>query len=116
MPVQTKRVYDAPAPEDGMRVLVDRLWPRGLTKQAAAVDLWMKELAPSDALRKWYDHDPAHWEEFRQRYSAEIAGQTESLASLRAAARRGTVTLVYASRETQYNNATALRQVLARSR
>lgn len=112
MPFQLKRVYEPPSRDDGMRVLVDRLWPRGLSKEAAKIDLWAKDLSPSTELRKWFDHDPGRWNEFQTRYEAEIVGQTEILNLLRDEARQRTVTLVYGSREEKINNATALKRLL----
>src|SRR5438270_5954536 len=98
-----KRVYEAPSPTDGERVLVERLWPRGLAKAKAAVDLWLKEVAPSPELRKWFAHDPAKWEQFRHRYWEELKGNPEALELLRQKAKQGTVTLVYAARDEEHN-------------
>ena len=113
--IGTKRVYDAPAAGDGTRILVDRIWPRGLAKDKAAVDEWLKDVAPSTALRRWFGHDPAKWQEFRRRYAAELAEQPDAVAHLRALARRGTVTLVYGARDTAHNNAVALKAYLERA-
>lgn len=99
-----------------MRVLVDRLWPRGLSKDAARVDLWLKDIAPSDALRKWYGHDPARWDEFRRRYFAELEAHRERLEELKERARRGRVTLLFGARDEARNNAVALRQYLESGR
>jgi uncharacterized protein YeaO (DUF488 family) len=107
-----RRVYDPPREEDGLRVLVDRLWPRGLSKEAARVDLWLKDIAPSDALRKWYGHEPSRWDEFRRRYFAELEAHRERLEELRQQARRGRVTLLFGARDEEHNNAVALRQYL----
>jgi uncharacterized protein YeaO (DUF488 family) len=107
-----KRIYDLPSPEDGRRMLVDRLWPRGVAREKARVDEWLKEMAPSDGLRKWFAHDPAKWEEFRQRYLEELQGQKEVLERLRAEAKRGTVSLLYAARDIEHNNAVVLRELL----
>lgn len=115
MDIRLKRVYDPPEPGDGQRFLVDRLWPRGLSKNALSLDGWLKELAPSDALRRWFGHEPARWEEFRKRYRQELVQKAESLARLRAAARRGTITLVYAARDPLHNQAVVLREVLLES-
>ncbi|HZP94090.1 MAG TPA: DUF488 domain-containing protein [Burkholderiales bacterium] len=112
MPLKLKRAYDAPEPDDGLRVLVDRLWPRGVSKDSAHVDLWLKELAPSAALRKWFGHDPAKWDEFRARYRRELASQAEAVARLVELARKGPVTLVYGAADRDHNNAVALREVL----
>ena len=110
--VRTKRAYEAPAPQDGTRILIDRLWPRGIKKEALAVDQWCKELAPSTALRQWFGHDPARWLEFRRRYAAELLPHAEQLDILRALARQGTVTLVYGAHDEPHNNAVALREFL----
>ena len=114
MPVSIKRVYDPPAGSDGKRILIDRLWPRGLTKQQAAVDLWMKDVAPSTSLRQWFGHDPARWVEFQRRYTAELAHGT-ALAELRKAAAEGHVTLVYGAKDKQHNDAVVLQRVLSRN-
>lgn len=113
--IRVKRVYEPPAPEDGVRVLVDRLWPRGLSRRSARVDLWLKEVAPSDALRRWFAHDPARWEVFRQRYFAELADQQAGIRTLLDLAARGPVTLLYAAADTRHNNAVALREYLLRT-
>ena len=106
--IQTKRVYELPGKDDGARVLVDRLWPRGLSKDHAALTLWLKEIAPSEELRKWFDHDPERWEEFWRRYRAELAHNETALHQLRALAREGRVTLLYAAHDTEHNNAVVL--------
>jgi uncharacterized protein YeaO (DUF488 family) len=108
MPVTVKRVYDPPDAADGVRVLVDRLWPRGLAKDKAKIDRWAKELAPSDALRRWFGHDPAKWGEFRKKYLAELRGNSESVREISAQARRRQVTLLYAARDELHNNAVVL--------
>jgi uncharacterized protein YeaO (DUF488 family) len=107
-----KRAYEQPSPDDGFRVLVERLWPRGLKKTDAALDLWLKEIAPSPELRRWFDHDPAKWEEFCQRYGAELLGRPDAVNLLRAKLRAGTVTLVYGSRDEEHNAAVALKKFL----
>lgn len=109
-----KRAYDPPARADGRRFLVERLWPRGVTKAALAVEAWLKDVAPSAGLRRWYGHDPAKWPEFRRRYLVELAGNAEALAPLREAARRGTVTLVFAARDVERNSAAVLKAYLER--
>ena len=114
MGVALKRAYEAPARSDGKRILVDRLWPRGLTKEKAALDLWLKEVAPSGELRKWFGHDPEKWPEFARRYRAELKG-SRALAGLEALARRGDVTLVYAARDREHNEARVLQQILERN-
>jgi uncharacterized protein YeaO (DUF488 family) len=110
--VRLKRAYLPAAAADGARILVDRLWPRGITKSTAAIDLWIKDVAPSTALRKWFAHDPARWPAFRRRYAAELRGHRDELGELRALARRKTVTLVFAARDERHNDAVVLRDVL----
>ena len=95
--IKLKRAYEAPAPEDGMRILVDRLWPRGLSKHRAAIDQWMKDISPSTKLRKWFGHDPSRWDEFRRRYAKEVHQHPELLDQLRSLAREGPITLVYSA-------------------
>ena len=112
MPLQIKRVYDPPHRDDGLRILVDRLWPRGLTKQAAAIDQWIKECAPSNELRKWFAHDPAKWEEFRQRYFAELGSKEEQLVPIRALAGKQRVTLLFGAADLEHNNAVVLMEYL----
>ena len=114
--VKMKRAYESPAADDGTRVLVDRLWPRGLKKTDAAIAHWAKELAPSTELRKWFGHDPARWEEFRRRYSEEIREHREEFEQLRDLARKGPVTLVYAAHDESHNDAVVLREILMTSR
>lgn len=111
MKIRTKRVYDAKARSDGRRILVDRLWPRGLTKAEAAVDFWARAIAPSHELRRWY-HAAGTWPRFRQRYFAELDANAAGVAELRAHLGRGPVTLLFSSKETQRNNATALAEYL----
>jgi uncharacterized protein YeaO (DUF488 family) len=110
--IRIKRIYDPPAADDGRRILVDRLWPRGLTREAAQIDDWLKELAPSDELRRWFGHDPVRWEEFRSRYRAELAGQP-LLNELKATAGTGTVTLLFAAQDRDHNNAVVLQELLS---
>ena len=110
--IALKRAYLPAAATDGTRILVDRLWPRGVRKADAAIDLWMKNIAPSTALRKWFDHDPARWPEFRRRYAAELRDHRDELTELRAKARKATVTLVFAARDELRNDAVVLRSVL----
>ena len=112
MPFQVKRVYDSPHGNDGLRILVDRLWPRGLTKQDAAIDQWLRACAPSDELRKWFGHDRTRWEEFKKRYFAELRAKEELLAPIRALARGKRVTLLFGSSDVEYNNAVALSEYL----
>jgi uncharacterized protein YeaO (DUF488 family) len=110
--VHLKRAYENPGGDDGTRVLVDRLWPRGVKKTDAAIDYWAKELAPSAELRKWFGHDPARWDEFRRRYSAEIRSNGDELERLRNIARNGVLTIVYAARDETHNDAVVLREIL----
>ncbi len=110
--VKLKRAYEKPAASDGTRVLIDRLWPRGVRKDDAALDLWLKELGPSTELRQWFGHDPARWDEFRARYRAELAGKPALMAQLLGLAREGVLTLVYAARDEQHNDAVVLRELI----
>ena len=111
-----KRVYEKPSKDDGFRILVERLWPRGLTKTKAAVDLWLKEIAPSPALRKWYAHDVERWAEFQKRYRAELRRNKEVLRDLKQHGKGRTVTLVYAAHDEEHNSALVLKRVLERGR
>jgi uncharacterized protein YeaO (DUF488 family) len=115
LPVRLKRAYDAPTPEDGKRYLVDRLWPRGVKRDDLRLDAWLKELAPSTNLRKWFGHDPDRWTEFRSRYKAELLSTERQslLLHLAAEATSGTITLVFAARDVRHNEAVVLQQVLA---
>jgi uncharacterized protein YeaO (DUF488 family) len=110
--IQLKRAYDAATPKDGKRFLVERLWPRGIKKENLPLDDWLKDAAPSTELRKWFNHDPAKWEEFQRRYFAELKQHSEALEPIRKAARRGRVTLIYSSHDAEHNNAVALRTFL----
>jgi uncharacterized protein YeaO (DUF488 family) len=110
--IKLKRVYERAEPNDGFRVLVDRLWPRGLSTDKAHVDEWLRDIAPSTELRKWFAHDPEKWPEFQRRYRAELSNKTQLLEKLLADAAGRDVTLVYASRERQFNNVTVLKEVL----
>lgn len=113
--IRIKRAYEAPSKADGVRVLVDRLWPRGVTKAKARVDLWLKDVAPSDALRKWFGHEPERWPQFKKRYAAELKSHAGALKTLRALEReRGTLTLLFAAKDEEHNNAVALRERLSR--
>jgi uncharacterized protein YeaO (DUF488 family) len=114
MAIKLKRVYEEPAKTDGTRILVDRLWPRGLTKESAHVDLWLKEIAPSNELRKWFAHDPAKWPEFKARYKAELKHNGQQLALLKQAVTRGTTTLLYGAKDTEHNEAVVLHDLMSR--
>jgi uncharacterized protein YeaO (DUF488 family) len=109
-----KRVYEPPASDDGQRVLVDRIWPRGVSKEDAALALWLKDIAPTDELRKWFGHEPERWAEFRKRYRAELDMNGEAVAKLRGLLRNGKVTLLYGAHDEAHNNAVALAQYLLR--
>ncbi len=111
--IKLKRVYESPSPDDGLRILVDRLWPRGLTKERAAVDLWVKDVAPSTELRKWFGHDPAKWKQFQIRYRKELQEKKEALDDFKRKSRGHTVTLVYGARDEEHNEALVLKQILA---
>jgi uncharacterized protein YeaO (DUF488 family) len=110
--ISIKRAYAETSPKDGRRFLVDRLWPRGISRNALSIEAWLKDLAPSDSLRKWFNHDPARWHEFCRRYDAELDRQPQSVQVLREAAGKGMVTLVYAARDEARNNAVALKEYL----
>jgi uncharacterized protein YeaO (DUF488 family) len=112
MDVRLKRAYDEPADDDGYRVLIDRLWPRGVARERARLDEWARELAPSTELRRWFGHEPERFAEFRRRYAAELEAQSKKLEELRSRARRGTLTLVYAARDTEHNDAVVLADIL----
>ena len=115
MAIRLKRAYEAAKRDDGTRVLVDRLWPRGVSKEAAKIERWLKEIAPSTALRKWFNHDSAKWETFRERYFRELDRNAAVVEELRALARGRTVTLVYSAKDEEHNQAVALREYLGRS-
>jgi uncharacterized protein YeaO (DUF488 family) len=110
--IRVKRVYEPPGPEDGLRVLVDRLWPRGVRKADAKIDVWLRDVAPTADLRRWFDHDPAKWNELLRRYRAELKQRPDAVTLLREKAEGGTVTLVYAARDREHNNAVALAAIL----
>jgi uncharacterized protein YeaO (DUF488 family) len=112
--IQLKRVYEAPSATDGLRVLVDRLWPRGLTKERAAVDLWLKDLAPSTELRKWFGHDPTKWKQFQQRYRKELRAGNDAIGLLREKCEQGTITLLYGAKDKEHNEALVLQTLLER--
>ena len=110
--ILVKRVYAPAAESDGFRVLVDRLWPRGISKAEAKLDLWLREISPSTALRKWFNHDPVRWTEFQRRYHAELNDQKELVADLKGRAKEGTVTLLYSAKDEQHNQAVAIRSFM----
>ncbi len=110
--VRIKRAYEPPAHDDGARILIDRLWPRGVKKESLVLSQWMKELAPSTELRKWFGHDPALWPEFRKRYAAELHARTDLVDALRKMARSGVVTLVYSAHDEAHNDAVVLQEFL----
>ena len=110
MDIKIKRVYEPPDKDDGRRILVDRLWPRGLTKEKASVDLWLKDIAPSTALRKWFGHDPSKWEEFKKRYLDELKGKSEQIQLLKQEMEKGAVTLVYGAKDEEHNEALVLQE------
>ena len=110
--IKLKRAYEKPAGDDGERILVERLWPRGLTKQSAKLDLWLKDVAPSAELRRWFGHDPEKWEGFRQRYQKELEHQGELIKLLKRKAKAGTITLIYAARDEERNGALVLKRFL----
>jgi len=114
--IKLKRAYEKPAKDDGERILVERLWPRGVTKAQAKLDLWLKEIAPSTELRKWFGHDPDKWVEFRQRYLKELRRNADLIKLLKRKAKEGTITLVYAARDEAHNGALVLQQLLQKSR
>ena len=112
MVIRLQRAYADPAPRGGKRILVERLWPRGLTKERAGIDAWIKEIAPSPTLRKWYGHDPDRWEEFQTRYRSELQANPESVERLRAEIGSGPVTFVFGSKEEEKNSASVLKEYL----
>lgn len=112
MKIELKRAYEEPEKSDGSRILVDRLWPRGLKKEDAKIDLWLKEIAPSTELRKWFDHDTEKWKRFRGRYQTELKHHPDEIGKIRDQAKQGKVTLIYASRDTTHNEAVVLKSFL----
>jgi uncharacterized protein YeaO (DUF488 family) len=114
--IKIKRVYDSPAKDDDFRILVDGLWPRGLTKEKAKVDLWLKEIAPSNDLRNWFAHDPKKWQEFKSKYRAELKNKPEMLAKIKQMEKeKGTVTFLYSAKDEEHNNAVALKVILEKT-
>lgn len=112
--IRVKRIYDPPAKGDGLRILVDRVWPRGMSKEKAAVDLWLKHVAPSTELRKWFGHEPERWPEFKRRYQIELSKHADTLNEIRSRGRKGAITLLFAAKDTAHNNAVALLEYLAK--
>ena len=112
MGIRLKRVYDKPTKADGRRVLVDRIWPRGLSKEKAEIDVWLKEIAPSTPLRKWFGHDPARWKEFKKRYAAELRGRRDQVEKLARLASKRTTTLLFGAKDAEHNNAVALKEYI----
>ncbi len=112
MMLKIKRVYDPPAQADGKRILIDRLWPRGLKKEDARIDEWMKEIAPSNELRQWFSHDPEKWVEFKRKFFKELDRQRTSVETIVGLSKKGTVTLLFGSKEERYNNAVALKEYI----
>jgi len=113
MTIQLKRAYEKPKRGDGTRILVDRLWPRGLTKDKAQISLWLKDVAPSTELRKWFGHDPRKWRAFRSRYRAELKQRDDQLQLINNKAKKGVITLIYGARDQKHNEAVVLKQLLA---
>lgn len=115
--IKVKRVYEEPEESDGFRILVDRLWPRGISKEKAKIQLWLKEIAPTNELRKWYSHDPAKWEEFKKRYYEELKSKYDLIEQIKKIEKEeGTVTLLYSSKEEKINNAAALKELLEKEK
>jgi uncharacterized protein YeaO (DUF488 family) len=114
MTIAVKRAYEPPAKDDGRRILVDRVWPRGISRDDLRIEAWLKDLAPSTGLRKWFGHDPEKWAEFKERYAAELEHQPEAVRQLRELARAGRITLVFGARDVRHNNAEALKEYLER--
>ena len=114
--IKCKRIYEQPSADDGQRVLVDRLWPRGISRETARIDDWLKEVAPSDELRRWFGHDPERWDEFRHRYRLELAGKGDLLGQLLRDADRGVVTLLFAAKDEEHNNAVVLKELLEKQK
>jgi len=111
--IKTKRIYESPAEEDGFRILVDKLWPRGVKREEAKIDLWLREIAPSDELRRWFSHDPQKWKEFRKKYETQLATKQELLHRIKQMEKeKGNITLLYSARDAEHNNAIALLAVL----
>lgn len=114
--IKVKRIYEAPSKEDGFRILIDRLWPRGVSKEKAKIDLWFKDIAPSDALRKWFGHKEDRWQEFKKKYIKELEGKSQLLKQLNITAKKGDVTLLFAAKDTERNNAIVLKDIMENKR
>jgi uncharacterized protein YeaO (DUF488 family) len=114
--IKIKRVYAPPSPVDGKRILIDRLWPRGVSKSTARIDVWLKDIAPSNQLRTWFNHDPDKWTEFAKRYRRELLEKANVLQDLRAEAGKGVITLLFAAKDEEHNNAVVLRDLLTRKK
>ena len=112
--VKIKRAYDKISPDDGKRILVDRLWPRGIKKDEAKIDEWIKEIAPSNELRKWFAHDPSKWQEFKKRYREELKDQSNLIKILKHRAKKGNITLIFSARDTEHNNAVVLSELISK--
>jgi len=110
--LKVKRIYDSPSPDDGKRILVDRLWPRGIKKESAMIDEWLKDIAPSDKLREWFSHDPDKWLEFKNRYKKELKDKSDILERLRKESKTKTVTLLFSARDVEHNNAVVLKEMV----
>jgi uncharacterized protein YeaO (DUF488 family) len=111
--MKIKRIYEKPDKEDGIRILVDRLWPRGLTKEKVSIDLWLKDIAPSNELRKWFNHDPAKWNEFKKKYRLELKDKKEQISLLKEQMKKGNVTLVYGATDEEHNQAVVLKELFS---
>jgi uncharacterized protein YeaO (DUF488 family) len=111
--IKIKRVYDPFEREDGKRILIDRLWPRGIKKEDLKMDEWLKEIAPSDKLRKWFSHDPKKYEEFKKRYAKELEDKSEILKRIKSESKKGTITILFSAKDTEHNNATVLKELLS---
>jgi len=110
--IKIKRVYDPFSEDDGKRILVDRLWPRGIKKDKAKIDEWLKEIAPSDELRRWFSHDPSKWQEFKSRYKKELKKKSDLIGKLKVESKKGRITLLFSARDTEHNNAVVLKEII----
>ncbi len=112
--IKIKRIYDPASPDDGKRIYIDRLWPRGMKKEEVKIDEWLKDISPSDDLRKWFGHDPSKYAEFKRRYSKELQKHSEILERIRREGRKGAVTLLFSAKDVEHNNATVMKEILSR--